>query len=235
MGALGGGGGVADPAWAEWARDCRADYEASLVPLPQPGGVNVGEVVTQLRAALPDTTIVCSGAGNYTGWLHRHWHFTHYRTQLAPTSGAMGYGVPPAIAAQLTFPPRPVVSIAGDGCFLLNPQELAPGAPPQLKILFIVVNNGMYGTIRMHQERHYPTRESGTALTNPDFVALAKAYGLHAERVDATDDFAAALGRALDSEGSALIELVTDPEALSVRSTLSKLRSSALVRLAKAN
>src|SRR5258708_6227090 len=116
---------VADPAWAEWARDCRADYEASLVPLPQPGGVNVGEVVTQLRAALPDTTIVCSGAGNYTGWLHRHWHFTHYRTQLAPTSGAMGYGVPAAIAATLAFPVRRVSSIDVNGCELLNPQELA--------------------------------------------------------------------------------------------------------------
>ncbi|WP_439495408.1 thiamine pyrophosphate-binding protein [Bosea sp. (in: a-proteobacteria)] len=223
---------LAEQPWAEWAQACRADYEASLAPLPQPGGVNLGEVIAQLRAALPDTTIVCSGAGNYTGWLHRHWHFTDYRTQLAPTSGAMGYGVPAAIAAKLTFPDRQVVSVAGDGCFLMNGQELATAARHRLKILFIVVNNGMYGTIRMHQERNYPARESGTALTNPDFVALARAYGLSAERVEATGDFASALSRALGAEGSALIELVTDPEALSVRSTLSKLRSSALARLA---
>lgn len=204
------------------------------MPLPQPGGANVGEVITQIRAALPDTTILCSGAGNYTGLLHRHWHFTEYRSQLAPTSGAMGYGVPAAVVAKLTFPDRHVVSIAAD-CFLMNGQELATVAHYQLKILFIVVNNGMNGTIRMHQERRYPTRESGTASTNPDFVALAKAYGLHAERVDATDNFAAALGRALEAEGSALIELVTDPEALSVRRTLSKFHSSGLARLAKAN
>ncbi len=221
--------------WAEWAGACRADYETSLVPLPQPGAVNLGEIIKQLRAALPDTTIICSGAGNYTGWLHRHWPFTDYRTQLAPTSGAMGYGVPAAIAAKLTFPDRQVVSVSGDGCFLMNGQELATAAHHGLKILFIVVNNGMYGTIRMHQERNYPARESGTTLTNPDFVALAKAYGLNAERVEATDDFAAALERALGSAGSALIELVTDPEALSLRSTLSKLRSSALARLAQAN
>jgi acetolactate synthase-1/2/3 large subunit len=225
---------LAEQPWAEWSQACRADYEASLAPLPQPGGVNLGEVIAQLRAALPDRTIVCSGAGNYTGWLHRHWHFTDYRTQLAPTSGAMGYGVPAAIAAKLTFPDRQVVSVAGDGCFLMNGQELATAVHHRLKILFVVVNNGMYGTIRMHQERNYPTRESGTALTNPDFVALARAYGLSAERVEATGDFASALSRALGAEGSALIEVVTDPEALSVRSTLSKLRSSALAHLASA-
>jgi acetolactate synthase I/II/III large subunit len=202
---------VASRPWAAWAKACRADYEASLAPLPQPGGVDVGVVIQRLRAALPDDTIVCSGAGNYTGWLHRHWHFTTYRTQLAPTSGAMGYGVPAAVAAKLAFPGRHVVSVAGDGCFLMNGQELATAAHYGLKILFVVVNNGMYGTIRMHQERNYPTRESGTALTNPDFVALAKAYGLVAERVTATADFEAALGRALAAEGSALIELVTDP------------------------
>lgn len=226
---------VAAQPWRDWARACRADYEASLTPSQQPGGVNLGEIVTQLRAALPDDTIMCSGAGNYTGWLHRHWHFTDYRTQLAPTSGAMGYGVPAAVAAKLAFPQRDVVSMAGDGCFLMNGQELATAAHYGLKILFIVVNNGMYGTIRMHQERHYPARESGTALTNPNFVTLAKAYGLHAERIEATADFEAALGRARNAPGSALIELITDPEALSVRSTLSAVRTSALARLAAAH
>jgi len=224
---------IAAPAWAEWARACRADYEASLVPTAQPGQVNLGEVIVQLREAFPDDTIICSGAGNYTGWLHRHWPFSTYRTQLAPTSGAMGYGVPAAVAAKLAFPEREVVSIAGDGCFMMNGQELATAAQYGLKIVFIVVNNGMYGTIRMHQERHYPARESGTALTNPDFVTLAQAYGLHAERVEATGDFDAALQRARSAGTGALIELVIDPEALSVRSTLSKLRSSSLERLAR--
>ncbi|WP_449375631.1 thiamine pyrophosphate-dependent enzyme [Bosea thiooxidans] len=185
-----------EPAWAAWTAACRADYEASLAPSPQPGAVNLGEVVEQPRAALPDETIMCSGAGNYTGWLHRHWPFNSYRTQLAPTSGAMGYGVPAAIAAKLTCPEREVVSVAGDGCFMMNGQELATAVQYGLKILFIVVNNGMYGTIRMHQERHYPTRVSGTALVNPDFVTLARAYGLHAERVEQTADFEAALERA---------------------------------------
>ncbi len=224
---------VTAPAWAEWARACRADYEASLEPTPQPGAVNLGEVIAKLRDAFPDDTIISSGAGNYTGWLHRHWPFSTYRTQLAPTSGAMGYGVPAAVAAKLAFPEREVISVAGDGCFLMNGQELATAAQYGLKILFIVVNNGMYGTIRMHQERNYPTRESGTALTNPDFVTLARAYGLQAERVDKTEGFDAALRRARDASSGALIELVTDPEALSVRSTLSKLRSSSLERLAR--
>ncbi|MCA0420037.1 MAG: thiamine pyrophosphate-binding protein, partial [Proteobacteria bacterium] len=125
-----------------------------------------------------------------------------------------------------------VVSVAGDGCFMMNGQELATAVQYDLKILFIVVNNGMYGTIRMHQERHYPTRVSGTALVNPDFVTLARAYGLHAERVEQTADFEVALERARQAAGSALIELVTDPEALSVRSTLSKLRSASLEHLA---
>lgn len=218
--------------WSEWAQACRADYEASLVPSKQPGGVNMGEIVTQLRAALAEDTIMCSGAGNYTGWLHRHWPFTSYRTQLAPTSGAMGYGVPAAVAAKLAFPQRDVVSVAGDGCFLMNGQELATAAQYGLKILFIVVNNGMYGTIRMHQERHYPARESGTGLTNPDFVTLARAYGLQAERIKATADFGPALERARNAPGSALIELITDPEALSVRNTLSGVRNAALARLA---
>jgi len=224
---------VADPPWRDWAASCRADYEASLAPTSQPGDLNLGEVITTLREAMPADTIMCSGAGNYTGWLHRHWPFSSYRTQLAPTSGAMGYGVPAAVAAKLAFPDREVVSIAGDGCFMMNGQELATAVQYGLKILFIVVNNGMYGTIRMHQERNYPARESGTALVNPDFVTLAQAYGCHAERVEATADFAAALQRARDADTSAFIEIVTDPEALSVRTTLSKLRDSSLQRLAR--
>ncbi len=142
----------------------------------------------------------------------------------------MGYGVPAAVGAKRLHPERTVVAFAGDGCFLMNGQEFATAVQYDLPVLFVVIDNGMYGTIRMHQERHYPARESGTALVNPDFVTLAKAYGCHAERVEATGDFAAALERARSAGTSALIELVTDPEALSIRSTLSKLRDSSLQR-----
>jgi acetolactate synthase-1/2/3 large subunit len=219
-----------EPPWAEWTRAARTDYEKSLEPMPQPGAIDLGRIMLTLNRILPDDTIVCSGAGNYTGWVHRHWKFHKWRSQLAPTSGAMGYGVPAAISAKLTFPARTVLSVNGDGCFLMHGQELATAAQYGAKILFIVVNNGMYGTIRMHQEREYPGRVYGTELVNPDFVTLARAYGLYSERVARTEDFEAALERALDAEGSALIELVVDPEALSVRSSLSKLRQASLER-----
>ncbi len=216
--------------WGEWARAARADYEQSLAPLPQPGALDFGRIMMHLNETLPHDTIVCSGAGNYTGWVHRHWVFRTFRSQLAPTSGAMGYGVPAAIAAKLACPERTVLSISGDGCFLMHGQELATASQYGAKILFLVVNNGMYGTIRMHQEREYPGRVYGTALENPDFVMLARSYGLHAERVDRTGDFGVALERALDAKGSALIELIVDEDALSVRSSLSKLRQASFER-----
>ena len=213
-----------------WTAAARADYEASLEPLAQPGPVDLGAIMMQLDRTLPSDTIVCSGAGNYTGWVHRHWTFHDYRCQLAPTSGAMGYGVPAAVAAARISPGRAVLSVNGDGCFLMHGQELATATQYSCKILFLVVNNGMYGTIRMHQERDYPGHVYGTDLVNPDFVGLARAYGLAAERVAATEDFAGALERALAAPGSALIELVTSPEAVSVRTTLTRLREAGRAR-----
>ncbi|MCB4771585.1 thiamine pyrophosphate-binding protein [Ancylobacter sp. Lp-2] len=213
-----------------WVTEARAAYEHTLLPGPLPGAVNLGEVMVTLRETLPPDTIVCSGAGNYTGWVHRHWRFHGYRTQLAPTSGAMGYAVPAAIAAKVAFPERAVLSVSGDGCFQMHGQEIGTAAQYGLKILFIVANNGIYGTIRMHQEREFPGRVIATEIVNPDFVALAQAYGLFAERVERTADFAACLDRALKAPGSALIELVTDPEAITARTTLSKLRQTALER-----
>ncbi len=229
-GQLAARGNDAPHARGEWLSEARADYERTLLPGPLPGAVNFGEVMVALREALPADTIVCSGAGNYTGWVHRHWRFHDYRTQLAPTSGAMGYSVPAAIAAKVVHPERTVLSVSGDGCFQMHGQEIGTAAQYGLKVLFVVVNNGIYGTIRMHQEREFPGRVIATEIKNPDFVALARAYGLHAERVEATADFAASLERALAAPGSALIEVVTDPEAITARTTLSKLRQASLER-----
>jgi len=216
-----------------WIEAARADYERSVIPQPTDARVDLGKVMRTLQARLPSDTIVCSGAGNYTGWAHRHWTFRHYRTQLAPTSGAMGYGVPAAVAASITHPGRTVLAMAGDGCFQMHGQELATAVQYGAKVLFIVVNNGIYGTIRMHQEREYPGRVIATDIVNPDFVALARAYGLVSERVETTDDFEPALERALEATGSALLELVTDAEAITSRTTLTKLRNAALERLAR--
>src|SRR5205814_2079818 len=156
--------------------------------------------------------------------------FQRYGTQLAPTSGSMGYGVPAAVAASIMYPERPVLSFSGDGCFLMNGQELATAMHYRVKPIFFVINNGMYGTIRMHQEREYPARVSGTSLTNPDFAALGRAYGLHGETVERTEDFAAAFARASAAGRASLIELRHDPEAISTRISLSKLRELSIAR-----
>ncbi|SFQ61528.1 thiamine pyrophosphate-binding protein [Nitratireductor indicus] len=211
---------------SSWLAECRADYEASLQPVERGLKLDLADVIVKMRSRLPADTVVTNGAGNYTGWVHVYWPFETYRSQLAPTSGAMGYGVPAAVAAKLTFPERMVVAFAGDGCFLMNGQELATAVQYNAKVLFIVVNNGMYGTIRMHQERDFPHRISGTDLVNPDFAALARAYGLHGEQVETIEDFDAALERALAADTAALIELKVDPEAISVRSTITKLREA---------
>jgi acetolactate synthase-1/2/3 large subunit len=219
---------VDSSAWKEWTRAARADYEAWLVPGPMPGALDLGQVMVYLRRRLPPETIVTNGAGNYSGWVHRFYQYTGFRTELAPTSGTMGYGVPSAVAAKLVHPERPVVSFSGDGCFLMNGQELATAAQYDLRILFIVVNNGMYGTIRMHQEREHPGRVSGTQLKNPDFAALARAYGLHGEIVEKTADFEAAFERAWNAKTAALLELRVDPDAITTRTTLSAIRAAAL-------
>jgi acetolactate synthase-1/2/3 large subunit len=214
--------------WDEWTRSARADLEAWQQPVKVPGDVNMSEVIHTLRKRLPRDAIVTNGAGNFSLWAHRFYRYGGFRTQLAPTSGAMGYGVPSAVAAKIVRPDRTVVSFAGDGDFLMTGQELATAAQYDAKILFIVVNNGMYGTIRMHQEREFPGRVSGTMLKNPDFAALARAYGFHGEIVEKTGDFEAAFDRAQSAKTSALLEVRIDPDAINPRTTLSAIRAEAL-------
>jgi acetolactate synthase-1/2/3 large subunit len=215
-------------AWDEWTRGARADLEAWQQPVQVPGNVNMSEVVRFLRERLPRDAIITNGAGNFSLWAHRFYRYGPFRTQLAPTSGAMGYGVPAGVAAAIVHPERTVVTFAGDGDFLMTGQELATAAQYDAKVLFIVVNNSMYGTIRMHQEREFPGRVSGTQLKNPDFAALARAYGFTGETVEKTADFAAAFDRAQKAKTSALIEVRIDPDAISPRTTLSAIRAEAL-------
>ncbi|MEP6892699.1 MAG: thiamine pyrophosphate-binding protein [Gaiellaceae bacterium] len=215
-------------AWAGESAQAHADYIASLRHIPQPGALDMGNVMAHLRERLPADTIVTNGAGNFSVWAHRFWEFRHFRSQLAPTSGAMGYGVPAAVAAKLVEPERVVLAFAGDGDFLMASQELATAVQFETPIVVLVVDNGMYGTIRMHQERHYPGRVSGTELRNPDFAALARSYGAFGERVERTEDFAAALERTLEADRPALMHLVVDPEAITPRQTLSEIREQAL-------
>jgi acetolactate synthase-1/2/3 large subunit len=172
-------------------------------------------VVGWLSEHLSEDAIICNGAGNYTVWVHRFYRYKQLRTELAPVSGAMGYGVPAGVAAALRFPRRAVVAFAGDGCFLMYPQELATAVQHDANVIILVVNNGTYGTIRMHQERRYPARVMATDLVNPDFVALARSFGAFAERVETTADFAAAFQRAVESERPALLDLRVDPAQIS--------------------
>jgi acetolactate synthase-1/2/3 large subunit len=215
-----------EPRWGEWTAAARADYEAWQEPGPMPGTLDLGQCIAHLRERIPDA-IVTNGAGNFSAWVHRFWRWREYPTQLAPTSGAMGYGVPAAVVAKLLAPERTVICFAGDGDFLMSGQELATAMQYDLQIVVLVVNNGMYGTIRMHQERHYPGRVVGTDLANPDFAAFARAFGAHGETVTETSAFAAALERALAAGTSALLELQIDPEAINPRTTLSRIRAKA--------
>ncbi|MFP3382487.1 thiamine pyrophosphate-binding protein [Tritonibacter sp. SIMBA_163] len=211
--------------WSDWLQAQRADYLAFQTPTDVPGDVNMGQVVRHMSEALPQDTIYTNGAGNYTVWLHRFHQHRAYRTQLAPTSGSMGYGVPAAVAAKLQHPERTVVAMAGDGCFMMTSQEMATAAQHGADVIYVVVNNGMYGTIRMHQERHHPGKVMATQLVNPDFVAYAAAFGIAGERVLSTDGFPAALERAQSSKGGYLIEIVVDPEALTPNQSLSAVRA----------
>jgi acetolactate synthase-1/2/3 large subunit len=213
--------------WDDWARAARADYEEWQQPGAMPGSLDLGACMVHLRERVPDA-IVTNGAGNFSAWVHRFWRWHEYPTQLAPTSGAMGYGVPAAVAAKAVRPERTVICFAGDGDFLMSGQELATAAQYDLPIVVLLVNNGMYGTIRMHQERHYPGRVVGTELTNPDFAAYARAFGAHGETVTETSQFPDALERALAAGTSALIELQIDPDAINPRTTLTKIRADAL-------
>ena len=177
-----------------------------------------------LRERLPDDAVVASGAGNFTGWVHRFFQFRRLGTQVAPKSGAMGFGLPAALAAKVVHPGRPVVAVAGDGDFLMTGQELATAVQHRLDVVVLVVNNGMYGTIRMHQERAYPGRVIATDLQNPDFAALAEAYGAAGEAVTGTDAFPAALERALAAGRPAVLDLHVDPEAIAPGLSLAALR-----------
>lgn len=207
--------------WSEWTRAARADHLANLQPpAGMPGDVDLGQVMVHLRETMPPETIVSNGAGNYTLWVQRFYRYRGLRTQLAPTSGTMGYGLPAAIAAKVVHPDRPALCFAGDGCFLMNGQELATAMQYGLDVVVIVVNNGLYGSIRMHQERHYPGHVWGTELVNPDFVQLARSYGAHGELVERTDQFPGALERARKAGKAALIELRVSPAALSPRMSL---------------
>jgi len=208
------------PAGAE----AHADWRIWNTPTPFDTRVDLGQCVAAMRAQLPADTIICNGAGNFSGWWHRYWPYGGPGTQLAPTAGAMGYGPPAAVAAALRCPDKTVVALAGDGDFMMNGQELATAMQYGCNLLVLVIDNGAYGTIRMHQEREYPTRVSGTALHNPDFAALARAYGGWAATVETTADFAPALTDAMQRQGLRLLHLKTDAERISVGTTISALR-----------
>ncbi|GAA0591867.1 thiamine pyrophosphate-binding protein [Caenispirillum bisanense] len=219
----------AAPAWAGSAAAAHDDYLAWSGARPQvPGPVQMAPMVEWLQERLGPTAIVTNGAGNYATWVHRFWRFRGFGSQLAPTSGSMGYGLPAAVAAKLAHPQRPVVCFAGDGCFQMTGLEFGTAVQHGAAVLVVVVDNGMYGTIRMHQEREYPGRVSATTLHNPDFAAFARAYGGHGETVEKTDDFAPAVERALASGKAAIIHVRLDPEALTPARSLSEIRAAAV-------
>lgn len=225
--ALNAGGPVRGD-WGAWRTEGRAGYEAGfdLPDLPSP--VDMGKVTAHLRAVLPEDAIITNGAGNFAIWSGRFLKYGTAMRLLAPQSGAMGYGIPAAIAAKVVHPERCVVCFAGDGDFQMTCQELATAAQAGAQPIILLLNNGIYGTIRAHQERHYPERVSGTNMVNPDFAALARAYGFHGERVERTEEFAAAFERACASETGAVLDLVISPEALTPRVTLSEMRAAGL-------
>lgn len=230
LAALAASDGWAADRWHASTSALHAEYEAWREPRPVPGALDLWTIVRWLDERLPDDAILTNGAGNYTTWIHRLYRYRRFGTQLAPYSGAMGYGVPSAVAAKLLHPDRIVVSWNGDGCFQMNGQELATAVQYGAAVVFVVVDNAMYGTIRMHQERTYPGRISGTDLVNPDFAALARAYGAHGETVERTADFAPAFERALASGGVALLHVKLDPQALTMTSSLDAIRESAKVK-----
>ncbi|WP_417207248.1 thiamine pyrophosphate-dependent enzyme [Antarctobacter sp.] len=214
--------------WADWRAQARADFEASLDCPPQPSPVDMGAVMRHLWEVLPDDVILTNGAGNFAVWPNKFYQFGPKARLLAPQSGAMGYGLPAAIAARVAYPDRMALCFAGDGDFQMNLQELATAAQAGAQPIVLILNNGIYGTIRAHQERHYPARVSGTNMVSPDFAMLARSYGFHGERVERTEDFAAAFERACASGTGAVLDLVISEEALTPRRTLSQMREAAL-------
>ena len=212
--------------WSDWTARLRANYEAWRQPKETPGAVKMERVMTWLSDNLPEDAIIANGAGNFATFIHRYHQFKRVGTQLAPTSGSMGYGLPAAVAAKIRHPDRTVVCVAGDGDIQMTVNELSTAAQEGAAVIVIVANNGRYGTIRMHQERHYPGRVSGTDLFNPDFAALARAYVGHGEMVERDEDFAGAFQRAQAAGTLAVIELRLDPEALTAGATLTEVRAA---------
>ncbi len=213
---------------AERTRAANDSYRKWVAPHETPGDAKFEQVVAHVSSTLPENGIVTNGAGNYAAFVGRYFQYKRHRTQLAPTSGSMGYGLPAAVAAKAVHPDRPVVCFAGDGCLMMTVQEFATAVQYDLPITVVVSNNGIYGTIRMHQEREYPGRVSGTNMVNPDFADLARAFGGHGEKVTRTEDFPAAFERAQASGKPAIVEVMTDPDAVSPRATLSSIRERAL-------
>lgn len=222
--------------WEAWTQAAHADYLANLAPQSLPGEIDMPAIIATLQRLLPEDTVVTNGAGNFASWVHRYWRYRGLahgaKTQLAPTSGAMGYGVPAGIAAAITQG-RLAFTIAGDGDFLMNGQELATAVQHGARTLIVLLNNGMYGTIRMHQEREYPQHVSGSQLRNPDFVALARAYGYAGVRVTRTGEFEAEVKAALARPEGTLIEVMLDPEVITTRGTLGAITQAALARQTK--
>ncbi|MCA3555141.1 thiamine pyrophosphate-binding protein [Aestuariivirga sp.] len=218
--------------WAGAAGAAHAEYLAwsDTAKIKTAGNLQMAGVMAHLKEAMPADTVYCNGAGNYATWVHRFWPFRAFGSQLAPTSGTMGYGVPASVAAKALLPHREVIAFAGDGCFMMNGQEFATLMQYGLPVIVVVVDNGMYGTIRMHQEREYPNRVSATGLRNPDFAALARAHGGHGETVQHTAEFGPALERARGSGKPAIIHCLPDPEAITPARSLTDIRNAALAK-----
>ncbi len=221
---------TAAPPWSAETATAHADYVAWNAPVQVPGPLQLAEILRQVRERLPPDAILANGAGNFSAWVHRFLRYRRFKSQVAPTSGAMGYGLPAAIAAKTVHPDRIVVTFVGDGEFLMTGQELATAVHHRLPLVIILVNNGIYGTIRMHQERSYPGRVYGTTLTNPDFAAYARAFGAFGEIVERTEQFAPAFERALACGAPALLELRLPEEVITPTTTISAIREQALGR-----
>ncbi len=213
--------------WRDWAEAAHADHEANRQPDTLPGEVDMAAIMAHLSEVMPEDTVITIDAGNFSGWPQRFWRFRRHASELAPTLGCMGYSVPAAVSAAICAPERAVIAFVGDGGFLMNGQELATAVQHKARPIIMLVNNGIYGTIRMHQERDYPDRPIATDLSNPDFAALARAYGAHGEVVERTADFAPALARARASGTAAILEIRLEPEVITTRATLSSIRDAA--------
>ncbi|MCH9674197.1 MAG: thiamine pyrophosphate-binding protein, partial [Gammaproteobacteria bacterium] len=211
--------------WAAWSAQARADYVANLEPTPGlPDSLDLGTVMKTIRDTLPPEAILTTDAGNFSGWMHRFYIYRNYPSQLGATNGSMGYGIPAAIAARLAYPDRPAVCFVGDGGALMSGQEIATAVHHGVDPVILIFNNGMYGTIRMHQERDFPNRTVATSLTNPDFAQWAQSFGAFGETVTRTEDFEPAFKRALGAGKIAVLDLQIDPELINTRTTLSAIR-----------